>query len=103
MAKHQDVEGINKLKDAEQMWENLPISNDFLFNKMMENPDICKRLLEIILEVKIDHIEYLETQKSIRMEEDGRGVRLDVYVADKNHHIGYAIARLCICYRQELI
>ena len=30
-------------------WENLGISNDFLFGKVMQNPKLCKELLQRIL------------------------------------------------------
>ncbi len=63
-------------------WEKLDITNSFIFGKVMLNPDICKELLELILEIKIDHIEYPMIEKSIKMLYDGKGIRLDVYVAD---------------------
>lgn len=32
--------------DAKQIqWEDLSISNDFLFGKVMQNPELCKELL----------------------------------------------------------
>lgn len=40
-------------------WEDLSISNDFLFGKVMQNPELCKELLQRILpDLKIDRIEY---------------------------------------------
>ena len=42
-------------------WENIGLSNDFLFGKIMRKPALCKRMLEIILGVKIDRLEYLES------------------------------------------
>lgn len=39
-------------------WEDLGISNDFLFGKVMQNPRLCQELLQRILpDLKIDHIE----------------------------------------------
>ena len=64
-------------------WEELSIANDFLFGKVMQNPELCKELLQRILpDLKIDHIEYPELQKSINVDGDARSVRLDVYVKD---------------------
>ncbi|MDE5823819.1 MAG: Rpn family recombination-promoting nuclease/putative transposase [Lachnospiraceae bacterium] len=64
-------------------WEDLGISNDFLFGKVMQDPELCKELLQKILpDLKIDHIEYPELQKSINVDADARSVRLDVYVRD---------------------
>ena len=30
----------------DQLWENLKISNDFIFAKVMRNPELCKGILE---------------------------------------------------------
>ena len=65
------------------VWEELQISNDFIFGKVMQDPKLCKELLQRILPgLKIDHIEYPETQKAIRPDIDAKSVRLDVYVED---------------------
>lgn len=72
-------------------WEELSISNDFMFGKVMQNPELCKELLQRILpDLKIDHIEYPELQKSIKTDVDARSIRLDVYVKDE-HEIVYDI------------
>ena len=71
-------------------WESIGLSNDFLFGKIMRKPALCKRMLEIILGVKIDRLEYLESQKSIDEEWDARSIRLDIYVQD-NREVAYNI------------
>lgn len=63
-------------------WENLDITDDFLFGKVMRNPEICKQMIEAILDIKIERIEYPEEQKVIDMTADSKSVRLDVYVKD---------------------
>ncbi len=64
-------------------WESLGIDNDFLFGKVMQDPELCKELLQRILpDLEIDHIEYPELQKEIRPDVDAKSVRLDVYVKD---------------------
>ena len=47
-----------------------------------KNPEICKGVLERLLKIKIDHIEYPELQKNISPFYEKKGVRLDVFVAD---------------------
>lgn len=65
------------------VWDGLGISNDFLFGKIMQDPELCKELLQLIFpEMEIDHIEYPELQKEIRPDADAKSVRLDVYVKD---------------------
>lgn len=64
-------------------WEEIGISNDFLFGKIMRDPRLCRKLLERILpDLKIGRIEYPQLQKTIREDVDARSVRLDVYVRD---------------------
>ncbi len=64
-------------------WESLGISNDFLFGKIMQDTELCKELLQRILpDLEIDHIEYPELQKTIKLDVDAKSVRLDVYVKD---------------------
>ncbi len=67
----------------EQLWENLKISNDFMFAKVMRNPELCKGILERLLGIVIDHIEYPEEQKVIDIAKDSKSVRLDVYLKDE--------------------
>ena len=66
-------------------WEEIGIENDFLFGKIMRKAEICRELLQVIFpEMEIGHIEYPEGQKSIEIDKDARGVRLDVYAEDSN-------------------
>lgn len=67
----------------EQLWENLRISNDFMSAKVMRNPELCKGLLERLLDIQIDHIEYPEEQKVIDISKDSKSVPLDVYLKDE--------------------
>lgn len=67
----------------EELWENLKISNDFIFAKVMRNPELCKGILERLLGITIDHIEYPEEQKVIDIAKDSKSVRLDVYLHDE--------------------
>lgn len=64
-------------------WDELGLSNDFIFGKVMRNPALCKELLQLILpELDIDHIEYPESQKTFQADTDSKGIRVDVYVKD---------------------
>lgn len=64
--------------------EELTFTDDFIFNKVMQNPKICKELLERLLKIKIKKIEYPELQKEIKPYYSQKGVRLDVYVKDSD-------------------
>lgn len=70
-----------------QSWKTQTISNSFMFRLVMEHSEICKELLERILEIKINHIVYLEAEKSIEARLDSKGIRMDIYVEDGNKTI----------------
>lgn len=64
-------------------FEELTITDDFMFGAVMSDPERCKRLLECILDVKISKVTYPERQKVIDVAYDSKSVRLDVYVEDE--------------------
>ena len=67
-------------------WESLTIKDNFIFGKTMElNPDLCKRLIEQILKIKIKSITYPEREKIFDARLDSKGIRLDVYVEDEKN------------------
>ncbi len=61
----------------------LTLADRFIFYKVMQDAELCRRLLEIILNVEIERIEYLEGEKTIEVRYDAKGIRLDVYVKDE--------------------
>ena len=65
-------------------FEELEFSDDFMFKKIMQNSEICIGVIERLLKIKVDHIEYPELQKEIAPYYTSKGVRLDVYVKDSD-------------------
>lgn len=68
-------------------WEELTIRDDYMFKLIMRRKHICQRMLERILRIKIRDIRYIESEKSLNMQYAGKGVRLDVYVADDHNTV----------------
>lgn len=63
----------------DEKWKRATIANNFIFYKIMRNnPDVCKELLEILLQIKIDHID-MKQEEQIEVDYGKKGVRLDVY------------------------
>ena len=62
--------------------EELEYCDDFMFNQVMQNDNICIGVLERLLKIKIDHIERVELEKKIKPYYQSKGIRLDVYVKD---------------------
>ena len=67
--------------------KELNLEDDFLFAKVMSDKEICKQLLENILEIEIEKVEMIEEQKTIDLLLESKGIRLDVYVKDGNNTI----------------
>ena len=63
-------------------YEELTIIDDFMFGKVMRNPKHCKKLLEIILDVKIRKIIFIDDQQALNPDYRARSIRIDVYVED---------------------
>ena len=67
----------------EEKWERATIANNFIFYKVMRHhPDVCKELLEILLEMDIDHIE-MSNEEEIDIDFQSKGIRLDVYAKNQ--------------------
>ena len=62
--------------------KDLNLSDDYLFAKVMIDPNICRRVLEQILRIPIHRVSFPTEQKSIRILPESKGVRLDIYVND---------------------
>lgn len=67
----------------QKQWDDASFNDNFVFSKTLELfPDICKQIIELILDVKVNHISYPEREKVIEARTDSKGIRLDVYVQD---------------------
>ena len=64
--------------------EELRFTDDFMFCRVMKNPGLCKGVIERLLGIKVERIEYPELQKEIRPYYSAHGVRMDVYVKDSD-------------------
>jgi len=65
-------------------FEDLTLQDDFMFCKVMQNPDLCKRLIEMILSDTIGQISYISVQHNINAYEQAKSVRFDVLVQTEN-------------------
>ena len=64
-------------------FRELTLADRFIFYKVMQDKELCRQLLEIILDVEIERIEYPEGEKTIEVKSDAKGIRLDIYVKDE--------------------
>ena len=71
------------LKQLEQQWENLTITNDIMFGMVMENEQICLELIQRSLpELNIKSISKVIPQKQINGPISSRTIRVDIFVRD---------------------
>ena len=65
-------------------FEDLTLQDDFMFCKVMQNPDLCKRLIEMILSDTIGKFTYISIQHNLKNYEQAKSVRFDVLVQTEN-------------------
>lgn len=64
-------------------YDELTITDDYMFEKVMKNESICRRTVEVLLGIKISKIILHETQKQTDIDYESHGVRFDVYLEDE--------------------
>ena len=78
-------QGENLYKEID--WDAMTITNNFLFQEVLRNKVLCQQLLERILHIQIKDIHYPQTEKSMTAQLRSKGIRLDVYVTDKENNV----------------
>ena len=63
-------------------FDRLTIVDDYMFCTVMEDTQLCKELLSMVLKNKIGKIVKLSKQKPLKTQIASKGVRLDIIVED---------------------
>lgn len=66
------------------VFQEVGLSNPFLFAVSMSDAETCKDVLECILGMKISEV-HVRTEENICLNPEYRGIRLDVIADDENH------------------
>ena len=72
---------MSKQKIA-RSYEELRFSDDFMFGKVMEDKELCREVLECLLQQPVGELTEVQTQREFRYTSDGKPIRLDVYNED---------------------
>ena len=64
-------------------YEELTISDDFIFGKTMGDKVLCHDVLERMLEKRVGTLEDIQLQREFQYTVDGKPVRLDMYARDR--------------------
>lgn len=100
-----------KRRKKNEPWVNVPITDDYMFYTVMENEENCKEFLRRVLGIEVIEIQYVNKQHTIRNRIRSRGIRLDVYVRDKDGNTyniemqsyrDYSIAKRTRYYHSEM-
>jgi predicted transposase/invertase (TIGR01784 family) len=73
---------LNSMNQFESDYEELNITNRFMFNKVMSDDKLCSRVLQSLTGKNVSEVKSLVAEKYLQITEDGRGVRYDVFVED---------------------
>lgn len=64
-------------------WEELTIQDNFIFQHVMRNPEICKGFLEKLLNFTIKRVNYLQPEMTVAPRVESKSIRFDLYVEDE--------------------
>ena len=64
-------------------FEDLTITDDFMFSQVMKDEEICKEVVETILGIKVGRIVFLTSQHEIEITPEAKSITLDVYLRDE--------------------
>lgn len=64
-------------------YEELGFTEDFMFGKVMEDKELCRDVLERLLEKRVKELQDVQTERGFQHSADGKPVRLDVYTKDQ--------------------
>ena len=69
-------------------YEELEFTDNFMFVKVMSAyPDLCRELLELILQKKIRALQVTDYEKTVLPSYQSHGIRMDVYAEDEENTV----------------
>ena len=86
-----------------EQWKKLTLADDFIFSRIMQNTEVCKEVLEMLLKIKISHIEFPVAQKVIQTLKASKGVRMDVYVQEPDGQRVFDIEMQSVITKEEAL
>ena len=74
--------------ELRKKWDDADLTDDYIFNKVMLDKEICLELLRRILpDLNIKDIQYPNNQQELSLAPDAKAVRFDIYTTDeRNNH-----------------
>ena len=71
----------------EEYRKRVRFTDDFFFGHLMQDKELCRRLAEVLLGMKIKSVRLHQTQRELKRERHTHGIRLDAYLEDEDRVI----------------
>lgn len=68
-------------------FDEIGITNDYMFGTVFRDKGKCKELLQRILKIRLVEIEVVEPQKIMKTTLIGKGIRIDIYAKDSKGNV----------------
>ncbi len=87
--KRKDVPGKGTVKGRTETinFDEIGITNDFMFGTVFRDKEKCKELLQRILKIELIEVEVVEPQKIMKTTLIGKGIRIDIYAKDSEGNV----------------
>ena len=70
--------------DWTKNYDELTFTDDFMFGKVMEDLDLCRRVIGTLLRRDVGELEQAVPQREFRYTREGKPIRLDVYARSES-------------------
>ena len=67
--------------------DQLTFTDDGMFQAVIHDSTVCSKIIEHLLHIQVDHIDYPELEKTIAPYYTSKGIRMDVYIKDSDRII----------------
>ena len=68
-------------------YDELEFRDDFMFGKVMEDMNLCREVLECLLQHPVAKLKDIQAQREFKFTSDGKPIRVDVYSEDTENRI----------------
>lgn len=68
-------------------FEELTIRDSFMFDRVMEDRNVCRRFLSVLQQCDVGELTLLDAEKEFRITASGKSVRLDIYAEEGTNRI----------------
>lgn len=82
-------------------YEQLTFTNQFMFEKVLtcpENKNIVRRIIEMAIGEEVEDIQLVQSENSIQIYHDSKGVRFDVYLKTLKKYIDIELQTIAVRY-----